>query len=132
MKKFSEDKSRPSRALQIWLILIGAAHNRQIITYGHLTKLFGMKMSVALTQPLGHIMYYCIQNNLPPLTVLVVNKETGRPGDGLLGTDLDAAREKVFEYPWYDLVPPTREELDAAYKTGEAPRKSAAQARSRA
>lgn len=55
--------------------------------------------------------------------MLVVNQETGLPGDGLLSSDdLHAAREKVFNYEWFALVPPTVEELRLAQAKGKADR----------
>jgi len=101
--------------LQIWLILVSKAHNRQTVTYGQLAQLLGFKGAGTLAHPLGHIMHYCIQNDVPPLTVLVVNQGTGLPGDGLVGAELNADREAVFEFNWFGLVPPTVEQLGEAY-----------------
>ena len=39
VRRFDEDHSWPTRALQIWQILIGKAHNRQLMTYGQLANL---------------------------------------------------------------------------------------------
>lgn len=99
--------TRPERALQIWQVLISLAHNRQTITYEKLTDLIGMgNVSVGLTQPLEIIMNYCKENNLPPLTILVVQKHSGQPGQGLTTIEeLNADREKVFNYEWYKLKP---------------------------
>ena len=72
---FKDQPSNASRALQIWQILIGKAHNRQTLTYGMLAQLLGFKRAGTLAHPLGHIMHYCQLNNLPPLTVLVVNQD---------------------------------------------------------
>ena len=65
-------------------------------------------------------MYYCQQNGLPPLTVIVVNKDTGLPGDGLdvPTSEQNAAREKVFQYKWFDIIPPDAEELKKAVLAG--------------
>jgi hypothetical protein len=66
-------------------------------------------------------MYYCKQNDLPPLTVIVVNKATGIPGDGLdvPGPERSPEREKVFRYTkWFDIIPPEAEELRKAYLLG--------------
>jgi putative restriction endonuclease len=115
--RFDDTPSNASRALQIWLILLSKAHNRQTITYGQLAQLLGFRGAGTLNHPLGHIMYYCIQQALPPLTVLVVNQDTGLPGDGLVGAKLNADREAVFEFSWFDLVPPTIEQLGRAYAT---------------
>lgn len=32
---------RSERAMQVWQILVAAAHNRQSLTYGHVTSLRG-------------------------------------------------------------------------------------------
>jgi hypothetical protein len=115
-RRFDEQPTNASRALQIWLILIGAAHDRRTLTYGGLAKMLGFKGAGTLAHPLGHLMHYCRQNGLPPLTVLVVNQATGLPGEGLTETDLNADREAVFEFDWYALVPPAPEELGAVYR----------------
>ena len=70
---------------------------------------------------LGAVAFYCEQEDLPALTVLVVNSETGKPGHGfpLRSTkyvkDLDELREDVYSYDWYDLHPPTPKELLEAW-----------------
>jgi putative restriction endonuclease len=119
VRKFSDEPILPLRALQIWQILISAAHNRQILTYGMLAGMLGYEGAGVLAQPLGHIMYYCQQNKLPPLTILVVNQDTGLPGEGLTGADLNADRESAFRYDWYSIIPPTPEEFREAYTHGQ-------------
>jgi len=92
---------RFERAMQIWQILISAAHNRQILTYTIVADLIGMGAGT-LSQTLGMIMRYCKRNNLPPLTSLVVNKNTGQLGEGLTTVmELNRDRERVFEYNWF-------------------------------
>jgi len=75
----------------------------------------GFRRAGTLAHILGHIMHYCIQNDLPPLTVLVVNQDTGLPGEGLIGADLNADRETVFNFNWFGLIPPTATELANVY-----------------
>ena len=105
--------TRSERALQIWQVLLGLAYNRQTITYEKLAELIGMgNISVGLTQPLVLLMNYCKENNLPPLTILVVQKYTGIPGQGLTTIeDLNKDREDVFNYEWYKLKPLTFSDL---------------------
>lgn len=117
---FSDNATHATRAQQLWQILIAAATERRIVTYAILSNLIGIKIPVALADPLYYIKYWCEANGLPPLTVLVVNKETGKPGSGMSLEDFDKAREEVFNYAWYRLVPPTAEELKAAYKAEHA------------
>lgn len=61
-------------------------------------------------------MFFCIDNNLPPLTSLVVNEKTGAPGDGLIVDEILINREKVYNYNWYQLYAPTAEELAEALR----------------
>ncbi len=113
--KFSDHSNRSYRALQFWLILIGTSKNSQILTYGMVADILGYEGAGTLAHILGHIMFYCQQNELPPLTILVVNQDTGLPGEGLTGADLNADRESVFNFDWYSIVPPTPDELKQAY-----------------
>lgn len=118
-KTFNDNPTHPKRALQIWQILISKAANRQTLTYGMLANLLGFQGAGTLAPILGHIMYYCQQNQLPPLTVIVVNQTTGLPGIGLTTVnDLHAERENVFNFEWFALYPPSPDELQEAYKLG--------------
>ena len=42
-KRFDEIRTAPYRALQIWLILVAAAHNRQTLTYKLLAEKMGAR-----------------------------------------------------------------------------------------
>jgi hypothetical protein len=114
VKYFKDNPNRPDRALQVWQILIGKARNRQTMTYGMLAEMLDYGGAGVFAQILGHIMFYCQDVGLPPLTVLVVNEHTGLPGEGLTGADLNADREAVFDYDWYAIWPPTPDDLSEA------------------
>jgi hypothetical protein len=104
------------RALQAWIYLIAKASNRQLVTYKELCKLMGYQNAKPLGWILGCIMFYCEQNDLPPLTIIVVN-EKGVPGSGFTSVNWEEyhqAREEVFSYPWYKLVPPLIEDFKEA------------------
>ena len=76
----------------------------------------GYPTSNPLASILGCIMFRCEQNKLPPLTLLVVN-QTGIPGDGFTAEILEnyhQRREDVFNYPWYEILPPSMEEFKEA------------------
>ncbi|MBZ0315262.1 MAG: hypothetical protein K8L91_02505 [Anaerolineae bacterium] len=113
--RFADHSNRPNRALQAWLILIGRARNRQTLTYTMLDELMGFGAPRALGPVLDYLWKYCKINNLPPLTVLVVNKTTGTPSSGM-GDFNFAEQEAVFDFDWYSIFPPTPEELDTAAK----------------
>lgn len=114
---FSDAATTESRACQIWQILVGCAARRETMTYQDLVKRLGHNQPKVLAKQLGRIMHYCLQNKLPPLTVLVVNKNTGKPGDGLeLSADRGKLRERVYQHGWYGIVPPTEEQYRGAWE----------------
>lgn len=114
-RKFADYSNNPNRALQVYQILIGKAHNRQTVTYGVLASMIGYSDARPIPNILDHIMRYCEQHDLPPLTALVVNKDTGVPGEGLTGRmNTDVGREEVFNFDWFAVFPPTPDELRQA------------------
>ncbi len=102
------------RAIQIYQILIGAAHNRQVLTYPILSEMIGVPAQ-GLANHLDHLMRHCERAGLPPLTVLVVQTDSGRPGKGLTTTtveELHRDRERVFGHDWYRMKPLTVADLE--------------------
>lgn len=98
--------TRSERAMQVWQILISAADSRQSLTYGHLAKHLEFEGAGVFAQILGCVMRYCDANELPPLTCLVVNQETGLPGQGLTTVEnLPHDRESVYKHNWYAMQP---------------------------
>ena len=107
------------RALQAYQVLIAAAHNRQVLTYGIVGDLIGVPRQ-AVSSHLAHIMRYCEQHSLPPLTVLVVQKGSGMPGTGLsTTTDVNRDREQVFQHNWFGMKPLTVADLKVATEAAE-------------
>jgi hypothetical protein len=96
------------RAHQLWSVLAFAAHNRQTLTYALLGKLVGLP-AAAIGRSLYPIQYFCKQQGLPPLTVLVVNQVTGRPGEGLDVYDFAKMVQEVFEFDWISYTAPSSE-----------------------
>jgi hypothetical protein len=116
-RHFKDNATLETRAVQIWQILVGCAARRETVTYQRLANMLGHDQPKVLAKQLGRIFYYCKQYDLPPLTIVVVNKNTGRPGDGLPYTDTERGklRERVFQFDWYAVYPPTAEEFAQAY-----------------
>jgi hypothetical protein len=119
--RFEENSRIPTRALQIYQVLVGLAWNRQTITYGALSRhqMEGYGTGGILAGPLSCIMTWCRENGLEPLTVLVVNDATGVPGEGLTTVplrDWPAAQQKVFDFNWFSIMPPSLPELEEAYR----------------
>lgn len=110
--------TRSERASQIWAVLAWAATSRQSLTYGQLSKLIGVP-TAGLGQLLEPVQSYCIDSSLPPLTVLVVQQESGLPGSGFTGATADdfaSAQAAVFGYDWLHHGNPQPEALEAAVK----------------
>ena len=104
------------RAAQIWPVLALAARNRQILTYHILARSIGMPAR-GLGNMLEPIQSYCLIRKLPPLTILVVQKETGLPGSGFSAvSDIPKNQVRVFEYDWLNHGCPSPEEFEKAVK----------------
>lgn len=108
--------NRSERASQIWAVLAWAARNRQTLTYTHMSKLIGVP-AAGLGQLLEPIQSYCLLRDLPPLTSLVVQQETGLPGSGFIGAtaaQLGRAQAEVFAKDWLEHGNPQPEQLEQA------------------
>jgi hypothetical protein len=73
--------------------------------------------SAGLGQLLEPIQSYCILHGLPPLTVLVVQQDSGLPGSGFTGasaSDFAKAQISVFAHDWLAEGNPQPERLEAA------------------
>jgi hypothetical protein len=119
LRKFNPSATQAARAVQAWQILVGMAKNRQTVTYEGLSELmFGKRAAGVLAQILGHIAFYCIDNELPALTSIVVGKQHGAPGEEIPvnRVAIDEEREKVYRHDWYDVYPPSEGELNHAYR----------------
>lgn len=77
----------------------------------------GYSDSRPLPSILEHIMVYCQQQDLPPLTIIVVNQD-GTPGEGFTAAsrhEFDRKREEVFSFDWFGIRPPSIEEFKQAW-----------------
>ena len=108
--------TRSERASQIWALLAWAAKNRQSMTYGQVSSLIGVPRA-GFGKLLEPIQSYCITNGLPPLTILVVQQESGLPGPGFTGasaSDLGKAQMAVFSMDWLAHGNPNPQALEDA------------------
>ncbi len=107
---------RSERASQIWAVLAWAASHRQNIAYSLLSEATGA-FTGGLGRLLEPIQSYCQLNSLPPLTILVVQQESGLPGSGFTAasaSELASAQEKVFAFDWLKHGNPGPEQLEKA------------------
>jgi alkylated DNA nucleotide flippase Atl1 len=106
---------REERAQQLWSVLALAATNRQILSYGIVAKLTGVPPP-SIGDFLRPIQQFCIENKLPALTSIVVQEETGIPGEGFIASeDVPAEQAKVFQRKWLEVSAPSAEQLFDAY-----------------
>lgn len=99
--------TRSEQAVQVWQVLIAAASSRQTLTYTMLGERIGLD-AAKLSIPLGMVNRYCAMKQLPPLAVLVVRADAGTPASELTWTtDVDFAREAVYQLEWFKLKPPS-------------------------
>lgn len=106
------------RSCQIWAVLAWAAKTRQNITYGQLAQVTG-GFTGGLGGWLEHIQSYCLLEKLPPLTVLVVQQNSGMPGSGFTGAsagDLARAQAEVYAFDWLQHGNPGAEKLELAVR----------------
>lgn len=104
------------RALQTWTLLVCAAREQKTYFYEDVGEVIGVP-AFGLAPILDPIMRLCRQRGWPPLTVLVVNKGTGDPGDGLpLDDGVPKERARVYCFDWFKLEPPETSDFRAAMK----------------
>ncbi len=103
--------TREERAAQIWPLLVFAATNRQLLTYDLVARMIGVPRP-AVGGFLEPIQAYCLDNELPALTSLVVSDITGLPGTGFIAdVDVPKAQAEVFKFDWLDLKAPMPEDF---------------------
>jgi hypothetical protein len=110
--------TRAEWAVRIWVVLVGAAHEKKTVHYTDLAKLIGFAGPAKwLNGALGCITKHCVNRPKPwpQLTVLVV-KKTGKPDDKVWknADTFDQERENVFGMNWYEMQPPSADDLEKA------------------
>jgi hypothetical protein len=107
---------RVETACMVWALLTLSATKRQILTYQLLSKLVGVPRH-ELGRLLEPIQSYCILENLPPLTSLVVNSRTGLPNEGFIAAaNLAQAQADTLTHDWLAQRVPTPEAFQQALK----------------
>jgi hypothetical protein len=96
--------TQPEQAVLLWPVLALAARNQQILSYSDVQGFTGIAQH-GLGQPLGLIHHYCERQRFPRLNVIVVNRDTGLPGEGLPGKgmtpgEIFVEEARVFVFDW--------------------------------
>jgi 5-methylcytosine-specific restriction protein A len=102
-------------AFKAWPILVESAENKKTIFYSDLAERIGFPANLPTYKTnefLEEIQIFCKNNSLPPLSGIVVNKNTGKPGmgfsEGRENPDNDRIRVESFE--WRKISNPFDEE----------------------
>ena len=82
------------------------------ITYGELAEILGYerRTGVTLAHALALVSQYCLYNDLPPISCIVVSRTTKKPGwEGLVsgGSSLKREQRRVWQTPWHLFRTPT-------------------------
>ncbi|MEP0826926.1 MAG: HNH endonuclease [bacterium] len=93
--------NQEARACKAWELLTRVARSKRFVTYQELAAALGTHHR-ADRFVLGLIQDYCLKEKLPPLTILVVNKHTGKPGSGFIGCSNESLDEGVNGVRGYD------------------------------
>ena len=129
MKTYGTGDRLYVQAQQIWLILTAISTLKTNysdlgggkVTYGDLANLMG-KSSLAgrtLSRQLGIVGYYCLENNLPALNAIVINKDTGAPGHDVVlteGNSLETELTQIRNVNWFKYRAPTISKLRSVYE----------------
>jgi hypothetical protein len=96
--------TQPEQAVLLWPLLALAARNQQILSYSDVQGFTGI-VQHGLGQSLGLIHHYCEQQHFPRLNLIVVNRETGLPGEGVPGKEMTpeqifVEQARVFVFDW--------------------------------
>ncbi len=99
------------RACQLWPLLAWAASNSQILIYEKIAGLVGISNPRNVNVPLGCISEYCKKKRYPLLNSIVVNKNTGEPGSGVIETKRsnfvkDQVKVRLYGQKWLKTVAP--------------------------
>jgi len=90
----------PEHAAKLWPILVELAKGRQLETYGGIALEMGL-IAQGVSSALKPIHAYCLANNFPLLTALVVRADSRRPGGGYRSAnDHQTECERVFAHDW--------------------------------
>ena len=89
------------RAADVWSVLARSAEQSQTITYKELSNEISVHVR-PLRYALVLVQKYCLENDLPHLTALVVNSASGLPGAGNMmdPSMLRAEYERIYSFNW--------------------------------
>ena len=102
------------RTLNIWPVVTERAAHGLTVSYKKLAKLIGEPDRYRNLRPyLDRIQEFCLKQDLPNLSAIVVRKDTGEPGRPLEYPHGNWEREKaaVFAKDWASVTAPTAADI---------------------
>jgi hypothetical protein len=114
---YDQDTITPAeRAQQLWPCLLMLATQHATVSADALELQFGED---SLILALGRLGYWCQERGLPPLHTLVVDTTSGDPWIQVPALDAGvtwvAARERVYDFDWFQIRRPTLAALESAW-----------------
>ncbi|MED1206105.1 HNH endonuclease [Heyndrickxia acidicola] len=103
----SEQPNHELRAFRAWEVLIKQAEKNKPITYKELAEQVGVHHRVCRFF-LDYIQNYCMDEEMPPLTSIVVSRE-GKVGKGFIAydvTNIGEGQKKVYNFNWHSYINP--------------------------
>lgn len=102
------------QAVLIWPVLAFAARMQRVLTYGELEDFTGI-LARGQNDPLHLIHLYCGSRHYPFLNSIVVNQDSGFPGDKfptpMTQFEFLVERARVFTYGWSGREKPRSEDF---------------------
>jgi hypothetical protein len=129
---FRDHKSIFARAAQAYQILVGDAMDGRIVTYEKTGD--RMKSMPMLGETLDRIAAWTKERDLPDLSAIVVNKDSGQPGNfgepgvhpyAITLEQWPGVLADVRKTDWFAVVPPTAKEIEQAWERFVAQRRAA-------
>jgi hypothetical protein len=106
---------REERAQQLWSIIVLGARNRQMLTHEIVGQACGVPPP-SIGDFLRPIQRYCSEEDLPPLTSSIVNKNTGLSGEGFIADEnVPLAQIQTFSVDWLSLSAPSAKQFADSY-----------------
>jgi hypothetical protein len=113
LKKFGPGNRVYVRAQQVWMILVShVMSDGQTLTYGDLAEKMDIdrRAAIGLHRELAIVATFCIQNDLPAISCLVIGQDTRAPGPGVIsrsGKSWQEDQRDALRINWFEFRVPT-------------------------
>ena len=113
-------------AFYAWDILCEKAKHKKIVSYKKLTERIGLNLYIRqIGRVLDPIQIFCVEEKLPPLTIIAIGTYSGKPGAGFTAWEdnsFEYLKNKVFYFNWDNIKNPFSY-IESGYTTDKIARK---------